>query len=334
MTDKPAAHRLPGQRFEFNKAAKQAVKDYPQLAGNTVFIDLTTGERTGTLKARIRTRLSKKFGEYVKQAGDKAAKATHRGDAHAVHHNGLHGIAMTTDRTYGVVAGKKTTQEMDGLFAFHHELGHLVVPAGKSGLGKYFDTLFGVSPARAEIAADAYAVIRHLQQYGKDSGPINHAPIRRAMDVIHHDTPEYLTSFVIDALLRDKDKIVAASLTPAQVVEEVEKYTARYAPSKEQAEALQKDFAPLKGALYKVSKTNLEPFKKLAEITLNPASSPLTFYIGNRILGAFLGPTLFGAEWQEVAKKLRAKEQTMTLDTLFPVKPPAPEKLKPSAKAA
>lgn len=332
MTAATATQRLPGQRFEFNKAAAQAVKDHPELADNTVFINLTTGERTGKLGVRIKARLSKKFREYVAQATDKANKAS-RGSAHSVTSDGLHAIAMTTGRPFGIVAGKKTNDEMDALFAFNHELGHLVVPAGRPGVGPYFEKLFEMSPALHEAAADAYAVIRHLQKYGKDSGPVNHSSLRRAMDVIHHDTPEYYTAFTIEAVLADKEKIAAAKLTPEQTVEAAEKYAQRYVPSAEQIEAMRKDFALLKGELYKVSKGNLAPFKKLAEITLDEKSSPMTFYLGNRILGAFLGQTLNGAEWQEIAKKLHAKEAVVTLNTLFPEKPAKPEKLKPRAQA-
>ncbi len=312
----------PPLRFDFNKAARDIVADHPELKRNTVFVDLNTNTRTGPRLARIRATLSGKFRRMIKDKRQKAQTLT-RGSAHALADGGgINMLAMTLDRPFGLLIGRGLTDEMDQLFAFHHEIGHLIVPAAHAGkLDDYFGKLFGISNSGREAAADAYAVIRHLQKYGAGSAPIEFAPFKRATDTInnsHDDAQSYVTSFAIDAVLRDRHKLLAAELTPAQVVEKVNEYHLRYTPTRPQVDALLKDFAPLKNEIPKISRTNTAPLLKLAEIALDPATSPQAFYMANRVLSVFLGKMLTGSMWVDIARQLHEKEKTITLDSIFP----------------
>lgn len=309
-------------RFDFNKAARDIVADHPELKRNTVFVDLNTNTRIGPRMARIRATLSGKFRKMIKDKRQKAEKLR-RGSAHALGDgSGVNMVAMTLDRPFGLVAGRGVTDEMDQLFAFHHEIGHLIIPAGHAcKLDDYFSKLFGVSNSGREVVADTYAAIRHLQKYGADSAPLDFAPFKRATDTInscHEDAASYVTSFALDAVLRDRHKLLAAGLTPAQVVEKVKEYHLRYTPTAAQVDALVKDFAPLQNQLHKISRSNPGPLLKLADIALDPATSPQAFYMANRVLSQFLGRTLTGPAWVDIARQLHEKEKTVTLDTLFP----------------
>lgn len=310
-------------RFDFNKAARDIVSDHPELKRNTVFVDLNTNARTGPRLARIRATLSGKFRNMLRGARQKA-DTLKRGSAHAVADgdDGVKVLAMTLDRPFGLLAGRGVSDEMDQLFAFHHEIGHLVVPAAHAGkLDNYFSKLFGISNSGREVAADVYATIRHLQKYGADSEPLEFAPFKRATDTMnnsHDDAQSYVTSFAIDAVLRDRHKLLAAELTPAQVVKKVSEYHLRYTPTAAQVDALLKDFAPLQNQIPKISRTNTAPLLKLAEIALDPATSPQAFYMANRVLGVFLGKMLTGSMWVDIARQLHEKEKTVTLDSLFP----------------
>lgn len=318
-------------RFDFNKAAKKLVEEHPQLKSKTIFINLTTGERKGPLLARLRAKFKLSFRRNIELARKKKLMTT-RGDAHAVRDSGGYAaLAMTTDRYFKFVNGPGATLEMDDLFVLRHEAAHIIVKAAQPGIpGEYFNRLFAIAPSRRETAADVYAVMRHLQQFGTDRAPIETVPLRRALSAIHYDQPDYFTTFAVDAVLRDAKALVAQNLTPEQTAAKVEGYVERYVPSREQTDALRRDFAPLKGIMYTGSKDNQEPLKKLADIALSPKSSPLSFYLANRILGALIGKTLNGPEWVETAKKLHAKEAEMTLDKIFPaVQPQAPAKTKP-----
>lgn len=306
----------PPARFDFNKAAKKFTEDFPRFRDRTIFVDLSTKKRNGPLLARIRAVLSGNFRRHLKKAQEKA-DTVKRGDAHAAQENGLYAITMTTDRPFNFVKGDPARQaEMDHNFTFHHEAAHLVVPAGHAAIrGEYFGKLFGIPPSLSEGAADAYAVIRHLQEYGAGSAAVDYTPLRRALSSIQEDAPEYMTTFIIDAVLRDRGSF--AGLSPNAVVERTQAYAMRYTPSREQSEEMRRAFLPLKGKIMLSSRENDAPMKLLADIALDPAASPFTFYIGNRIIGAMLGKMLNGKEWEGIAARLHAKEKTVTLDTLF-----------------
>ncbi|MDI1226064.1 MAG: hypothetical protein PSY14_00065 [bacterium] len=313
----------PSDSFDFNKAARDIVSDHPALKRNTVFVDLDTNTRTGPRLARMRATLSGKFRKMLRGARKKAGTLK-RGSAHAVADgdDGVMVLAMTLDRPFGLLAGKAVTDEMDRLFAFHHEIGHLIIPAAHAGkLDDYFSKLFGISNSGREVAADVYATIRHLQKYGADSAPLEFAPFKRATDTMnnsHDDATSYVTSFAIDAVLRDRHKLLAANLTPAQVVEKVKEYHLRYTPTRPQVDALLKDFAPLQNQIPKITRENTAPLLKLAEIALDPATSPQAFYMANRVLSVFLGKMLTGSMWVDIARQLHEKEKTVTLDSIFP----------------
>lgn len=314
---------VPSARFDFNKAARDIVSDHPELKRNTVFVDLNTNTRIGPRMARIRATLSGKFRKMLRGARQKA-DTLKRGSAHAVADgdDGVKVLAMTLDRPFGLLAGAGLSDEMDQLFAFHHEIGHLVIPAAHAGkLDSYFSRLFGISNSGREVAADVYATIRHLQKYGADSAPLEFAPFKRATDTInnsHEDAASYVTSFAIDAVMRDRHKLLAAGLTPAQVVEKVQEYHLRYTPTAAQVDALLKDFAPLQNQIPKITRQNTAPLLTLAEIALDPATSPQAFYMANRVLGVFLGKMLTGSMWVDIARQLYEKEKTITLDSIFP----------------
>ncbi|MCC7038601.1 MAG: hypothetical protein IT560_15035 [Alphaproteobacteria bacterium] len=318
----PETAPVPSARFDFNKAARDIVSDHPELKRNTVFVDLDTNTRIGPRMARIRATLSGKFRKMIKDKRQKAEQLQ-RGSAHALADgSGVNMLAMTLDRPFGLLHGAGLTDEMDRLFAFNHEIGHLIIPAGHAGkLDNFFSKLFGISNSGREVAADVYATIRHLQKYGADSAPLEFAPFKRATDTMnnsHDDAQSYVTSFAIDAVLRDRHKLAAANLTPAQVVEKVNEYHLRYTPTRAQVDALLKDFAPLKNEIPKISRQNTAPLLTLAEIALDPATSPQAFYMANRVLGVFLGKMLTGPVWVDIARQLHEKEKTITLDTLFP----------------
>ncbi|HYD16980.1 MAG TPA: hypothetical protein VEF76_00710 [Patescibacteria group bacterium] len=302
-------------RFDFNKAAQAIVADHPQLKNDTVFIDLTSGERHGPLLARVKARLSKAFRKVLARPIKRAARSPN-GTASAIRGTGgLNALVMTTGRRFNLFADPA----QDAAFAFYHEAAHLVVPSAapnEANQSLYFGKLFGYPYSKAEGAADGYAALRLLQQ---DAGTdLTRATVMRATDVIHQDAPEYMTVFMLDAITRDA--ALLTKLNPAETIAAVERYAARYTPARAELDLMRADVAPLKGRLGLVTRDNLAPLRELADIALDPNSSALTFYAANRVLGAFMGRLLTGPEWAETARKLHAMEKIITLDALFPQK--------------
>ena len=320
MQQKPESPSArPAARFDFNKAAENALHQHPELKNKTLFIDIDTGERSGSLVARARGFLSRKFNKAIDKAAARYDGKKLGGGTAIRNTAGLNAVLLTGNRPFGFVANPVENAAMDSHFAFNHEVGHLVVPAAMPRkIDEYFEKLFDRPYSREEGAADAYAVIRHAQDFGAASHPIEYAAIRRALGFINSETLEYNNIFIIDAVLRDRERLVNAKLTPGNTVIAAGLYADRYTPGRAVTEQMRKDFAPLKGVINKTTREDLSAFKKLATIALDPQTSPYSFYLANRVIGRFLGKSLSGPEWVDIAKKLHEKEKSVTLDALFP----------------
>ncbi|MDE2337049.1 MAG: hypothetical protein KGL10_07040 [Alphaproteobacteria bacterium] len=87
---------------------------------------------------------------------------------------------------------KSCTKEMRELFVLDHELGHHVTEKGIGG---------GYSSEMKESSADAYAALRHVQRFGKDTLFIKkRGNIMAANIVLHADAAHYTTDTIHRAL--------------------------------------------------------------------------------------------------------------------------------------
>ena len=83
------------------------------------------------------------------------------------------------------IFSSRYTQKMLGTPFFNHEIGHLVVKNGTGFAPKHL----------AECAADAYAALRHVQQFGKDTDFFEY--FNRAHVIVLGLTPSHYTDAVI-----------------------------------------------------------------------------------------------------------------------------------------
>jgi len=86
--------------------------------------------------------------------------------------------------------------DIDALSVLWHELGHLVVKGGMR-LGH-----------ASECAADAYAIINHLREFGAETGIFNHFPFKAASVLAHGTSASHYTSDVarlVDAEIKQTD---------------------------------------------------------------------------------------------------------------------------------
>lgn len=100
---------------------------------------------------------------------------------------GGEGVALIAlrDNPLGVFTDKYT-QEMRAHYVLEHEIGHRVVEKGFAGghLG--------------ECAADAYAVLRHVQDFGQDTDMFTH--VAKAYVIVLGASPIHYTQAVFDAV--------------------------------------------------------------------------------------------------------------------------------------
>jgi len=89
--------------------------------------------------------------------------------------------------------GPGNTKEMWSLFVLDHELGHRILRNGSYANAS--------SRHHAECAADAYAMLRHIQRFGKDTNFVkNYAGRRSNLLVLYGDTKHY-SKFTVDRVI-------------------------------------------------------------------------------------------------------------------------------------
>jgi hypothetical protein len=162
------------------------------------------------------------------------------------------------------------------LYVLDHELAHQTILDGNYGMhgtnGNDYATLVG------ECVADAYAMIRHYQRFGTagETSDKYVDPAARALHMIMRGDMGHFTSFVLDEIQKQKDKVDFSKLDDEQTAELARRFALKYMPSAPVVEGLFKAFGPLRKA-----RNDQEAVKMLAAITLSPKSDYFTFKLGN-----------------------------------------------------
>jgi hypothetical protein len=305
--DKAPKDKVPDDKANagFRAAARKILNDHPELKRKTLIVNAVTHKWTGTLAAKIKGGLSRKFRKNLRQAEKPGAGPQ----------------IVRGKRVNAVVA----TPGADGNFDLHREAGQLLVPRGLA-VDKYFAALFGFSPAVEQATGDAYGVIRHLQEYGMKSEGLSALSILRARAFLQTGDQENLTSFVVDKVLADRN---FENVKPKDVVTKIQEYVEKYAPPPEAARKLAADFAPVKGKLQPPTEDSL---KTLAEITLNPKADAATFYLGQRALQDFFrdgqGVDMTTEYWTQAKATIAARLPAISFENMFPKPAAEPPKRK------
>ncbi|TAL27571.1 MAG: hypothetical protein EPN97_17035 [Alphaproteobacteria bacterium] len=242
----------PSARPDFKAAAKAILRDHPEIAGRTLFIDPATHEKTGSLRAHARGFLSGAFRKAVKKAGAGIIRTKH-----------VDAVLFA--------AGNEPPDE--ALFRLHHDAARLIVPRGKN-VDKFFGALFDIPYAAENAAADAYAAIRHLRS-GGNGDLIGRIRQKRAAEFLHTGAPEHLTSFALDKIIFGGKAFTA--LKNEEVVEAVQKIVAAHTPSRADSDALVQEFAPLKGK--PLDEAGLKLLAEIAQASKNPWAKELAGFL-------------------------------------------------------
>ncbi len=252
-------------RLDFKQAAREILHDHPEWKGHLLFVDPDTQEKHGGLRARLRAAVCQPFRERLKQTFARAAEV--KGPvADMARLRSISGIFLATGREDAAAA----------LFDLHRQAGRLMVPRGGENI-RYFQALFGTPYAAEMAAADAYAAIRYLREPGADPGYLRRLSLQRATDFLKTGNPEHLSSPVLDKIIADRD---FSKMKVADLIDMVGIYTKGYTPSREQSEALVREFAPLKGKVLDDA-----GLKQLLQIT-QATKDPLAAKLGGKVLAA------------------------------------------------
>lgn len=124
--------------------------------------------------------------------------------------------------------------EMELTAAFDHEVGHMLVPGGhQEDLSSHYQ----------ECAAEAYALIRHVQRYGTgtDIFEVSHV---YAMSQLLEGSAHYYVAGVIDKVLSLSRSVDLSALTPQQTVTLAGSIAENYHYSNKRLNHLMTAFAP------------------------------------------------------------------------------------------
>ena len=262
--EKSAEHQ-PQPRLDFKKAAREILRDHPDHAGHLLIIDPETHERHGSLGARLRGRTSGLFRRQL-QAAFRQAQESKGPVADLIRLGAISAVVVT--------AGRETPEQ--ALFDMHRQAGRLLISRGGDNV-RYFQALFGVPYAADMAAGDAYAAIRYLRQPGADPEFLHRLSLTRATDFLRTGEPANLSGFVIDKIAADPD---FSKMKISDLVETAGIYVKGFTPSREESDALVKEFAPLKGKA--LDEAGL---KLLADIT-KASALPQAKVLGKKVLAA------------------------------------------------
>jgi hypothetical protein len=267
----------PNLSFHFNKAVAETLRDYPQLRDTTVFVNAAEHPHVNSpLTMHGQNNAIAKTASYVDNIRKSLKTSQANGSSYAV-------STFEQNGGYAVVLGAKKIPVMDEhplthivgkSFVFDHEVGHIL------------SKRFGKKTVN-ECTADAFAALRHIQKFGKDTSFLRHISWFRAHGLLAYNHKIHFTSPVIDRIIFDSQHQDFSKLSPQQTLERAVKYADQYTPNEKnilKARQAHKGFDNQSGE---------KLFQRLKNLATTCLATPdkFSFYIGARVLNPFLEPS-------------------------------------------
>ncbi|MBI3440277.1 MAG: hypothetical protein HY052_00450 [Proteobacteria bacterium] len=188
--------RSPSLAQLFNGYAEQYRNAFPEQLKSLLVVSTTQPVYASPDLAEFLTSHAAEVREMIKEAaqrmraehtaGTAGKEVSDSGTINCISVN----IADTSTKRY---VSDKFSQVMNASALFDHEMGHLVVKEGWPDDSR---------PHIAECAADAYAVLRHLQRFGGATDIFEQAPYTVAVQAIFEPPPIHYTSAAIQQVAR------------------------------------------------------------------------------------------------------------------------------------
>ena len=189
---------------EFKRTAAAAEAAFPDKLGNLVVFLAPSRGKAVYVSPQIADELSnnvaevKKTFEFIEEGMRRMGVAGLAPPLYPIGNVGIGMVAMLKEQSGFYSPGN--TKEMWSLFVLDHELGHRLLRNGTYRNAS--------SPQHAESAADAYAMLRHIQRYGKVTKfAESYGPRRSKLLVLYGDTNHY-SKFTMDKVIetsRERD---------------------------------------------------------------------------------------------------------------------------------
>lgn len=261
---KTAKDHLPGLRFDFAAAARKAVKDHPEIAKNTVFVNAANDDFIAS--PRVMKALDEDddaFDELQKTVHTaKRLKTSFSDTIHLDQKNFIKSVVFHTEKH---PLYDRAHRGIDDVGTFDHETGHVLSPEAQG--------------TAAENIADAYAVIRHFQRFDGQETDIAYAGWKRSLQFILSGQTSHLTTFTVDKIITDSKTANFVSLTPAETAAIAKDYAKTHTPDDQHLRVLARTFRAARD-----KKPTEETLRRIAAITLRADPHSDIFYLGARAL--------------------------------------------------
>jgi len=213
--------------FDFNAAMEAARRDFPQETAKITFIDLSAQDAAD------------KFRDWLLASPHNTKKLTEKLVTENIRKNGFTRLRDTGEIVVAVNPNSAShhlrNPGHEGLFAFHHELGHALTSASLSRVTNGDDILAHVA-ARHEVAADVFAVLRGIAGGTLTREDAENLSLSRAMA----PPGPHATSRALDMLLAEHTDADIKKMTPHAMRDISLVYAELYAPKHGEIEALMK----------------------------------------------------------------------------------------------
>jgi hypothetical protein len=310
---KHAGRMKPHAPFDLDAEVAQAYEDFPELKGNTYFIDTGSGRLVhprATQKMRDRVMNHPRIAEEIKiSARKKASYGLIRGQG--VDFNAVFLYLEEDSANLGVGAASYTEGQTKRAL-FDHELGHALTLRTKRAAAKYAH-----APLLRETMAENFSLLRQFQRYGSRNKSIK-AETRVDMSAAyfifgsfsndnHLVNDHYFVSHSAEQLIALNKRFDVSSLSPRETVQVAALTALKYTPGEATLDSIREELYV--GGLDYVLPT-------LAARVLKTESTE-AFKWGSKALRYVMGPDYTRdrdtedfqrQEWPKVKKALDKKE--------------------------
>jgi len=298
---KPAMPPQTTLRFDFTEAARKVVKDHPELGRNTLFIDAKNDlwlEPSPIIEKLIDNDEMETIEDVVKSA--RRLKTSFAQAVDLGRKKEAHALVFHPDQNplYAQKPGA-----VDDFGSFDHETGHMLSPDRHETAG--------------ENAADAYAMLRHLQRFGDQSPDAEYCGWKRALVFALTGITSHVTTFTVDKIVVDAKTANFMSLSPKETKAIARDYAALNTPDAARLKDLRTAFRHVIRKPANQKPLTAATFRDIARVALKADVNSDAFYISLRILAAPLAQggvvyngkkiTLSGHEWDDVRQRLEKK---------------------------
>jgi hypothetical protein len=247
--------------FDLDREVAAFYRDHPALKRKLFFIDGSTlpgtlyrGEETD--EDEVADLLS--HNPVLLEMNKLAQKSGSRSDLYPKQDYGCVLFNFTKPNQQNFL-GYRAAPGMSEAFIFDHEAGHLLCEKG-----------LGNDANLAESVADAYATIRHIQRFGRDSAAIQRLLDKRAVGLTLCGAGDHFTGSVVEKIIADSLTVDFAALTPAETVERAQRYAEDNIMDPALIRRMVNDFDILGAGVEGLTRGDFSVIRYMADFVLHP----------------------------------------------------------------